>query len=38
MRFVTHGVVITKLNPNYISLLGAGAVAVDGMEELCNEE
>lgn len=38
MRFVTHGVVITKLNPRYISLLGAGALAVDGIEELCDEE
>lgn len=38
MRFVTNGVVITKLNPNFISLLGAGALAIDGMEELLDEE
>ncbi len=38
MRFVTNGVVITKLNPRFISLLGAGALAIDGMEELLNEE
>lgn len=29
MRFVTNGVVITKLNPEFIGLLGAGAVAMD---------
>ncbi len=29
MRFVTHGVVLTKLNPNFIGLIGAGAVAMN---------
>ena len=29
MRFVTNGVVITKLNPGFIGLLGAGAVAMN---------
>jgi predicted NBD/HSP70 family sugar kinase len=29
MRFVKNGVVITKLNPEFIGLLGAGAVAMD---------
>ncbi len=29
MRFVTNGVVITKLNPEFIGLLGAGAVAMN---------
>lgn len=29
MRFVTNGVVITKLNPDFIGLIGAGAVALD---------
>lgn len=29
MRFVTNGVVITKLNPRFIGLLGAGAVAMN---------
>ena len=29
MRFVTNGVVLTKLNPDYIGLLGAAAVAMD---------
>ena len=29
MRFVTNGVVITKLNPDFIGLLGAGAVAMN---------
>lgn len=29
MRFVTNGVVITKLNPDFIGLIGAGAVAMD---------
>jgi predicted NBD/HSP70 family sugar kinase len=29
MRFVQNGVVITKLNPEFIGLLGAGAVAMD---------
>jgi predicted NBD/HSP70 family sugar kinase len=29
IRFVTNGVVITKLNPNFVGLLGAGAVAMD---------
>lgn len=29
MRFVSHGVVITKLNPKFIGLLGAAAVAMD---------
>lgn len=33
MRFVTNGVAVTKLNPKLISLLGAGAVAIDGMEQ-----
>ena len=34
MRFVTNGVVTTKLNPQFINLLGAGAVAIDGMERI----
>ncbi len=29
MRFVTNGVVLTKLNPHFIGLLGACAVAMD---------
>ncbi|WP_321332498.1 ROK family protein [uncultured Bacteroides sp.] len=29
MRFVTNGVVLTKLNPDFIGLLGAGAVAMN---------
>ena len=29
MRFVTNGVVITKLNPEFCGLLGAGAVAMN---------
>lgn len=29
MRFVSNGVVITKLNPEFIGLLGAGAVAMN---------
>ena len=29
MRFVTHGVVLTKLNPQFIGLLGAAAVAMN---------
>jgi predicted NBD/HSP70 family sugar kinase len=29
IRFVSNGVVITKLNPDFIGLLGAGAVAMD---------
>ena len=29
MRFVTNGVVLTKLNPNFIGLVGAAAVAMD---------
>ncbi|MDR0866379.1 MAG: ROK family protein [Candidatus Symbiothrix sp.] len=29
IRFVTNGVVITKLNPDFIGLMGAGAVAMD---------
>lgn len=29
MRFVKNGIVITKLNPSFIGLLGAGAVAMD---------
>jgi predicted NBD/HSP70 family sugar kinase len=29
IRFVKNGVVITKLNPDFIGLLGAGAVAMD---------
>lgn len=33
MRFVTNGVVLTKLNPQFITLLGAGAVAMDGLAE-----
>lgn len=33
MRFVTNGVVLTKLNPQFINLLGAGAVAIEGMEK-----
>ena len=32
MRFVTGGVVLTQLNPQYIGLLGAGALAIDGLE------
>ena len=31
IRFVTGGVVLTQLDPRLISLLGAGAVAMDGM-------
>lgn len=38
MRFLTKGVVITKLNPRFICLLGAGALAIDGMEELLSEK
>ena len=33
VRFVTGGVVLTQLDPQLISLLGAGAVAIDGMEK-----
>ena len=33
IRFVTGGVVLTQLDPHLISLLGAGAVAMDGMEQ-----
>jgi len=33
IRFVTGGVVLTQLDPRLISLLGAGAVAMDGMEQ-----
>lgn len=29
MRFVTHGVVLTKLNPQFVGLLGAAAVAMN---------
>jgi predicted NBD/HSP70 family sugar kinase len=29
MRFVSNGVVITHLNPDFIGLLGAGAVAMN---------
>lgn len=29
MRFVTNGVVLTKLNPEFVGLLGAAAVAMD---------
>ena len=29
MRFVTNGVVLTKLNPQFIGLLGAAAVAMN---------
>jgi len=29
VRFVTNGVVITKLNPDFIGLMGAGAVAMN---------
>jgi glucokinase len=29
MRFVKNGVVVTKLNPEFIGLIGAGAVAMD---------
>jgi hypothetical protein len=29
MRVVTYGVVITKLNPQFIGLLGAAAVAMN---------
>lgn len=29
MRFVKNGVVLTKLNPEFIGLMGAGAVAMD---------
>lgn len=36
MRFVTNGVVTTKLNPQFINLLGAGAVAIDGIEKKYN--
>jgi len=38
VRFLTKGVVITKLNPRFICLLGAGALAIDGMEELLSEK
>ncbi len=38
IRFLTNGVVITKLNPRFICLLGAGALAIDGMEELMSEK
>lgn len=31
MRFVTNGVVLTKLNPRFINLLGAASIAMDGM-------
>ena len=34
IRFVTGGVVLTQLDPHLISLLGAGAVAMDGMEKM----
>ena len=33
MRFVTNGVVLTKLDPAYAGLLGAAAVALKGFEE-----
>ena len=29
MRFVSHGVVLTELDPRYAGLLGAAAVAMD---------
>ena len=29
MRFVSNGVVITHLNPDFVGLLGAGAVAMN---------
>ena len=32
MRFVTGGVVLTQLDAQYIGLLGAGALAIDGSE------
>lgn len=31
MRFVTNGVVLTRLNPRLINLLGAASIAMDGM-------
>ncbi len=31
MRFVTNGVVLTKLNPGMINLLGAASIAMDGI-------
>lgn len=34
MRFVTNGVVITRLDPSYVGLLGAAAVAVNRMKTL----
>lgn len=33
MRFVTNGVILTKLNPQLINLQGAGAVAIAGYQE-----
>jgi len=38
MRFVTKGVVPTRLDARYISLIGAGAVAIDGIEKQFNKE
>ena len=32
MRFVTGGVVLTQLDAQNIGLLGAGALAIDGLE------
>ena len=37
MRFVTNGVVITELNPAYIGLLGAAAVAMTESDKVAAE-
>ena len=34
IRFVTNGVVLTKLNPDFVGLIGAGAVAMNKMNSL----
>lgn len=36
MRFVTNGVVLTKLNSDFVGLLGAAAVAMEGVRDLVN--
>ena len=33
IRFVTNGVVLTKLNPDFIGLIGAGAVAMNNTKD-----
>lgn len=38
MRFVTNGVVLTRLDPANIGLLGAAAVAMSGYRKLQNKE